>query len=60
MKRLSCDEIAVAHDDGSRNYYCIWRSLTSVGLGSTEADALDDLRAAAHFAVDTIVDFKLG
>jgi predicted RNase H-like HicB family nuclease len=33
--------------------------LTSVGLGKTEAEALDDLRAAAHFGIETMVDLKL-
>jgi predicted RNase H-like HicB family nuclease len=33
--------------------------LTSVGLGKTEAEALDDLRAAAHFGIEAMVDLKL-
>ena len=53
------DEIIIAYDDDSRSYYCIWRPLTSVGLGKTEAEALDDLRAAAHFGIETMVDLKL-
>jgi hypothetical protein len=59
MKQLPYDEIMIAYDGDSQSYYCIWRPLTSVGLGRTEAEALDDLRAAAHFGIETIVDLKL-
>jgi hypothetical protein len=59
MKQLPYNEIMIAYDDDSQSYYCIWRPLTSVGLGRTEAEALDDLRAAAHLGIETIVDLKL-
>ena len=59
MEQLPYDDIIIAYDDDSQSYYCIWRSLTSVGLGKTEAEALDDLRAAAHFGIETMVDLKL-
>jgi predicted RNase H-like HicB family nuclease len=59
MERLPYDEIIIVYDDSSQSYYCIWRPLTSVGLGKTEAEALDDLRAAAHFGIETMVDLKL-
>jgi predicted RNase H-like HicB family nuclease len=59
MEQLPDDEILIAYDDDSQSYYCIWRPLTSVGLGETKAEALDDLRAAAHFGIETMVDLKL-
>jgi predicted RNase H-like HicB family nuclease len=59
MEQLPYDEIVIAYDDDSQNYYCIWRPLTSVGLGKTEVEALDDLRAAAHLGIETTVDLKL-
>jgi len=59
MKQLPCDEIIIAYDDDSQSYYCIWRPLTSIGLGRTEAEALDDLRAAAHLGIETMVNSKL-
>jgi len=59
MERLPCDDIIIAYDGDSRSYYCIWRPLTSVGLGKTEAEALDDLRAAGHFGIETMVNLKL-
>ncbi len=59
MEQLSYDEIAIAYDDDNQSYYCIWRPLTRVGLGKTKAKALDDLRAAALFGIETIVDMKL-
>jgi hypothetical protein len=59
MKQLPYDKIIIAYDDDSQSYYCIWRPLTSVGLGRTEAEALGDLRAAAHLGIGTMVDLKL-
>jgi len=59
MEQPPYDEIVIAYDDDSQSYYCIWRPLISVGLGKTEAEALDDLRAAAHFGIETLVDLKL-
>jgi predicted RNase H-like HicB family nuclease len=59
IEQLPCDDIVIAYDDDSQSYYCIWRPLTSVGLGKTEAEALDDLRAAAHSGIETMVDLKL-
>jgi predicted RNase H-like HicB family nuclease len=59
MEQLPHDDIIIAYDDDSQSYYCIWRPLTSVGLGKTEAEALDDLRAAAHFGIEAMVDLKL-
>jgi predicted RNase H-like HicB family nuclease len=59
IERLPYDEIIIDYDDDSQSYYCIWRPLTSVDLGKTEAEALDDLRAAAHFGIETVVDLKL-
>ena len=59
MKQLPYDEIIIAYDGDSQSYYCIWRPLTSVGLGKTEAEALNDLRAAAHFGIDTAVNLKV-
>jgi predicted RNase H-like HicB family nuclease len=59
MERLSCDEILVDYDDNSQSYYCIWQPLTCIGMGKTKVEALADLRAAAHFGIETIVDLKL-
>jgi predicted RNase H-like HicB family nuclease len=59
MEQLLYDEIVITYDDDSRSYYCIWRPSTSVGLGETEAAALDDLRAAAHLGIETIVGLKM-
>lgn len=59
MESLPCDEIEVAYDDDSQSYYCIWQPLISVGLGQTEAKALDDLRAAAHLGIETVIGLKM-
>ena len=49
----------IAYDDDGQSYYCIWRLLISVGLGKTEVEALDDLRAAAHLGVEKMVYLKM-
>jgi len=59
IEQLSYDEILVSYDDDSRSYYCIWRPLTSVGLGKTKVEALADLRAATLCGIETMVDLKL-
>ena len=59
MQKLSYDEILIDYDSDSQSYYCIWRPLTSIGLGKTEAEAVDDLREAAIFGIETMVDSKL-
>jgi predicted RNase H-like HicB family nuclease len=59
MEQPPCDDIIITYDDNGQSYYCIWRPLTSVGLGKTEEEALDDLRAAAHFSIETMVGLKL-
>ena len=59
MQKLPFDEIVIDYDDDSQSYYCIWRPLTSIGLGKTEAEAVDDLREAAIFGIETTVDSKL-
>ena len=56
---LPGDEIEVQFDEESRSFYAIWRPMTAVGMGGTEREALEDLRAAAHFGVDTAVDIRL-
>jgi len=59
MEQLSRNGILVAYDDDSQSYYCIWQPLTCVGLGKTKVKALADLRAAARFGMETVVDLKL-
>ena len=59
MEQLSRNEILVGYDDNSQSYYCIWQPLTCVGLGKTKVSALADLRAAAHFGIETVVGWKL-
>jgi predicted RNase H-like HicB family nuclease len=59
MEQLPYDEIIIDYDDDSQSYYCIWRPLPSVGLGKTEAEAINDLRKAAIFGIETTVDLKL-
>ena len=51
--------IRIEFDDISQSYYIVWRPIV-IGAGNTCKEALEDLREAAHFGVDTILDMKLG
>ena len=59
MDPLVYAEIKTEYDSDSQSYYVIWQPLTTVGTGNTEKEALEDLRAAAHFGVETMVTLKL-
>ena len=50
--------INLKFDKETREYYTIWEPVV-IGMGKTGQQALEDLRMAAHFAIDTLVDLKL-
>ena len=52
------NDIIIEFDEGTRNYYIIWEPVV-VALGKTRQKVLDDLRQAAHFGVDTLIDLKV-
>ena len=52
------NNIELKFDDETRNYYIVWEPII-ISLGKTKQEALADLRQAAHFGVDTLIDSKL-
>ena len=48
-------DIQIEYDNVSSTYYIVWQPMVVVGGGSTRKAALDDLRSAAHFAIDTVL-----
>ena len=50
------NEIRIEYDDYSQSYYIIWQPLTVIGMGKTEKEALEDLRTAAYFGIDEMVN----
>ena len=54
---LAENDINLEFDGESREYYIIWKPLV-IGMGKTKGKALEDLREAAHFGVDTLIDLK--
>jgi hypothetical protein len=52
-------DIQIEYDTVSNNYYIIWQPMVAIGAGSTRKEALDDLRKAAHFGVDTILSREM-
>ncbi len=56
---MSDNEMTIEYDEELKSYYIVCRPLAAVGLGETEREALADLREAAYFGIDTMVDLKL-
>ena len=52
------NDIELEFDEETRNYYIVWEPIV-ISLGKTRHEALEDLRQAAHFGVDTFIDLKL-
>jgi predicted RNase H-like HicB family nuclease len=59
MQPPSVNEIRIEYDEASRGYYIIWQPQVVIAMGRTAAEALEDLREAAHFGIDTAVDLQV-
>ena len=51
-------EIKIELNRVTQHYYIVWE-LSVIGLGMAKQEALEDLREAAHFGVDSLIDQKL-
>ena len=58
MSTLPKNNISIHHDSETGDYYIVWKPLV-IAAGKTEREALEDLRTAAHFGVDTLINLKL-
>jgi len=56
---LQNNEIDIVFDEITRAYYVVWEPMKVIGSGKTKYGALQDMRKAAHFGVDSYVDSKL-
>ena len=54
----SSSDIEIEFDREIEDYYVVCEA-TVISSGKTKEEALEDLREAAHFGVDTFVDLKL-
>jgi len=54
----SSSDIEIEFDRETEDYYIVWEPAV-ISSGKTKEEALEDLREAAHFGVDTFVDLKL-
>ncbi len=52
------NEINVEFDEATQGYYAVWEPVV-IGAGKTRHEALQDLKEAALFGVDTFIDLKL-
>ena len=51
--------ISIEYDEAIQSYYIVWQPLACAGAGRTEKEALEELRQAAHYGIDTMVNLKL-
>ncbi len=58
MTALAENDINLEFDNETGEYYIIWKPLV-ISMGKTKDEALEDLREAAHFGVDSLIDLKL-
>ena len=54
---LAKGNINLKFDRESQEYHVIWEPIV-IGVGKTRCEALEDLRVAAHFSVDTLINMK--
>ena len=52
-------DIQIEYDSVSSTYYIVWQPMVVVGGGSSRKAALDDLKSAAHFGIDTILNKEI-
>jgi hypothetical protein len=55
---LAENNINLEFDSETGEYYIIWKPLV-LSMGKTKGAALEDLREAAHFGVDSLINLKL-
>jgi predicted RNase H-like HicB family nuclease len=56
---LPDNEMLIEYDEEIQSYFIAWRPMAAMGIGGTAAEALEELRQAAHFGIDTMVDLRL-
>ena len=54
----SRNEIKIEYDEEKQDYYIVWEPII-ISSGKTRIEALADLRQAAHYGVDTLIDLKI-
>ena len=58
MARAPGNNIRIEYDRQAECYQIVWAPMVVVGVGGTRTEALEDLRRAAHFGVDAMIDEK--
>jgi RNase adaptor protein for sRNA GlmZ degradation len=56
---MADQEILLEYDDEERNCHAMLDAGKALGLGTTHREALEDLREAAHYYINTMIDLKL-
>lgn len=52
------NNITIEYDAETGDHYIIWEPIV-ISAGKTKIEALEDLRVAAHFGTDTLIDNTL-
>jgi predicted RNase H-like HicB family nuclease len=59
MMKSENKDIQINYDTVSNSYYIVWQPMVVISAGPTIKEALNDLKEAAHFGIDIIIDEKL-
>ncbi len=51
-------EIEIEFDEAAKLYFAMWEPVV-IGAGDTQYKALNDLKQAAHFGIDAMINLKL-
>lgn len=55
---LKTNSIEIEFDEETQAYYIIWKPIV-ISSGKTREEALEDLKVAAYYGIDTLIDLKL-
>ena len=55
----SDNEMIMEYDEMNESYYVIWEPMAVIGMGKTKKEALDDMRQAAIFGMNALIDRKM-
>ena len=57
--RIEENDILIEFDEITGCCYIVWQPMPVIGMGPSGREALEDVRAAAHLGIDTLIDLKL-
>ena len=53
------ENISIEFDPASGDFFTYWSPPVALGAGATAIEAVEDMRAAIHLCIDTLLDLKV-